>query len=636
MCISVKKILFFVVFTFISVVVYGQQVTKEQLLKLFYQAHVAQNENNRQEAIDAYIKILKLSPGLPDPYFQLGNIYAGMEDDMVAMKKACICYANYLKLKPEASEADVLKNKISYLTSKIQEQGRNLIVDTPIPVDAVTLPKNKNMSLPPVDKKKEDRKQIVKQEQDTAPVVESLPASPINNDLLGRWVSGMMADNGRELWILDILSVNNELWIQVNDSSYMKKNPLFANLSNWKAKGMADGDELVFVLKMEQRKKRETENINPFGSFGAIVSEMFEMDWNSLSNSVGDVGDSIPTESSDTLSAVSDPLSSGLLVVRTYKFRLKFDGSKLAGTLQTYVMDAMQNNKVLEDSEQNIDLFKAPDGYSGFTFTPLSEELKATKKEFRDLLNQKMQESMENVSALNDLGCLYASGIGIRRNIKMAVAYFMEASMKNNLFGMLNMAQLYLEGLGVDKNLEKARELYLRAYESGYTDAMVLCGDSYLEGTAEIEPDYQKAVACYQRAVLRHCPYAAYRLGWLYNEGLGVSQDLQKAWEYYQQAISMQYPDAMTDVGIFYKEGNIVGQDYAKAMEYLMKAVNKGNARAMYELSQMYLEGEGVGQDFKLAKEWLYKSMEANDKIIDGYSSLKSRINAILHPVKGH
>lgn len=53
------------------------------------------------------------------------------------------------------------------------------------------------------------------------------------------------------------------------------------------------------------------------------------------------------------------------------------------------------------------------------------------------------------------------------------------------------------------------------------------------------------------KAFLRRCPYAAYRLGWLYNEGLGVERNPQKAWEYYQQAVSMQYADAMTDVGIF-------------------------------------------------------------------------------------
>ena len=46
----------------------AQHVTKEQLLKLFYQANVAQKANDTDKAIDIYLSVLKLSPGLPDPY----------------------------------------------------------------------------------------------------------------------------------------------------------------------------------------------------------------------------------------------------------------------------------------------------------------------------------------------------------------------------------------------------------------------------------------------------------------------------------------------------------------------------------------------------------------------------------------
>ena len=69
---------------------------------------------------------------------------------------------------------------------------------------------------------------------------------------------------------------------------------------------------------------------------------------------------------------------------------------------------------------------------------------------------------------------------GLPEQLSEDVAYFMEASVKNNLFGMLNMAQLYRDGLGVEKDVEKARELYHRAYNSGYTDAMVFCGQTSL------------------------------------------------------------------------------------------------------------------------------------------------------------
>ena len=92
----------------------------------------------------------------------------------------------------------------------------------------------------------------------------------------------------------------------------------------------------------------------------------------------------------------------------------------------------------------------------------------------------------------------------------------------------------------------------------------------------------------------------------------------------------MSYPDAMADMGSFYREGRLVEQDYAKAMEYLNKAAAKGNVKAMYEIYQMHLRGEGVQPNFNLAKEWLRKSMDADNSVLNGFSSVKNQIKAII------
>ncbi len=115
---------FLILFSFLFIPVgmgYGQQPTRERLLKLFYKAHTAQKENDQQAAIATYKEILKLSPGLPDPYLQLGNLYATMVEDADALKKACICYSTYLDLKPETANASALKDKMGELTRKVAE-----------------------------------------------------------------------------------------------------------------------------------------------------------------------------------------------------------------------------------------------------------------------------------------------------------------------------------------------------------------------------------------------------------------------------------------------------------------------------------------------------------------------------------
>lgn len=644
MCTPIIKY-FFLIYSFAFFFVglgYGQQPTREQLLRLFYKAHTAQKENNQQAAIAAYKEILRLSPGLPDPYLQLGNLYAIQVENADALKKACICYSTYLDLKPETADAPALKIKVIELTQKVVELEKIVserevlqeVKDIPILIDSMVVVRVSE------EEKTDTVLQVV---SDTIPLeVPSLFVSPVDEEMLGRWASAEMGNNGREMWIMDVMKrQNNEMCMRFNAHSYAKNNPLLAAMQEWEALAYVDGDTLVFTFKIEKKKEKKGKKHGLLSEFGAVVSGMFDVNWKNLTDrreaSVSDIVakdslmiDSLSVDSvPDSLRMMRDPL-----MVYTYEFRLKYTGDRLCGTLRNKVVERAFQEKVLTDEKKICDFFPTPAGYTGFSYTPVSDELKTTRKEFRELLNLKIQESAGNTSALNDLGCMYASGIGTHKNMKMAVAYLMEASMKNNLFGMLNMAQLYREGLGVDKDMEKARELYLRAYEGGYTDAMVLCGDTYLEGTADADPDYKNALVCYQKAVFRRCPYASYRLGWLYHEGLGVEQDSAKAWNYYQQACAMQYPDAMTDVGIFYRDGVMVSKDYAKALEYLNKAVAKGNARAMYELSQMYLRGQGVKPDFKLSKEWLYKSMEADDRVIEGFNTIKSKINAVLHPIQ--
>lgn len=646
MCASFKRFLAFLSFVFFFVSIgHGQQPTREQLLKLFYKANLAQKENDQQTAIAVYKEILKLSPRLPEPYLQLGNLYSKSVEDIDALKKACVCYSTYLKLKPETTDVLALENKMGELAQLIAEleiaNSSEEVVEQVSEQVAEIVPLLADKAVVAVsDEEKPDSllggaaDSLLGIAADTMQLaLPTLMISLVDEGMIGRWASAEMGDDGREMWIMDVMKrPDNKMWMRFNSHSYAKNNPLIADMYEWEAPAYSDGDTLVFTFTIEKKKEKKKKQ-GAISEFGAIVSEMFEVNWKNL---LGKTKDSEPDSllRADTLAVADavDSLNREPIILCTYEFRLKRTEEQLYGTLRNKVVERAYREQILTDEQKICEFFLAPAEYTGFKYTPVSDETKAAKKELRELLNQKIQESAESTSALNDLGCMYASGIGTRRNMKMAVAYLKEASMKNNLFATLNLAQLYREGLGVDKDMEKARELYHRAYDFGYTDAMVLCGDTYLEGAADVEPDYKNALICYQKAVFRRCPYASYRLGWLYHEGLGVEQDSLKAWDYYQKACAMQYPDAMTDVGIFYRDGIMVEKDYAKALEYLNKAIAKGNARAMYELSQMYLRGQGVKSDFKLAKEWLYKSMEADDNAVKGFNTVKSKINAILHP----
>lgn len=112
---------FFFIFTFWGAFGYAQKTTRDQLLSLFYKAHLAIKANDSEMAVAAYTEILRLSPGLPDPYLQLGNLYADKVNNAVALKKAYICYSTYLKLDPETSQAATLEHKMDELSERIAE-----------------------------------------------------------------------------------------------------------------------------------------------------------------------------------------------------------------------------------------------------------------------------------------------------------------------------------------------------------------------------------------------------------------------------------------------------------------------------------------------------------------------------------
>lgn len=601
---------------FLCVETNAQQVTREQLMKLFYKANAALDAKDDGKAIDAFIDIVEKAPNLPEPYLQLGKLYAKDEGDIEMLKKSVICYKNYLQLNPDTDESSNIKSEILRIEALIAGLETSKSIDVAeaveLPADTV-VPGNLVVSIDiPLE---EPEVEVPTTKLDTVTLLPSaltvtedtvIITEPIHA-MLGRWTPLASPENGKDYVIFDVSALGDSMLLDISRNSFMiEKFGLYDALS--KKHAGIDGIDGFVSFSLEFKKNKLDESRNAFDEMiDEIVSE-----------------DSI---------AVSRNISDGLVVegkdmpylLYELKFYLKPEENKLSGSISICISDSYDNSKT-ELPEQEFVFYRVQPDYSGFDIPQLSEEDKVMKLEFRDLFNRKIKESSKSVSALNDIGCMYMSGLGTRKNMKMAVAYFIEASMKNNLFAMLNLAELYVYGYGVERNVEKARELYTKAFEMGYTDAMVLCGDTYIESNEDILPDHDKAISCYQQALLKHSPFAVYRLGCIYN----MDSDKEKSLSYYEKAVSQKYPDALADYGIFYREGDMFPKDYQKSLEYLLMAADRGSEKAMYELYTMYMCGYGVEQNYKLAKTWLTKYMANKNKPIWGYSTLKSEINSII------
>ena len=66
------------------------------------------------------------------------------------------------------------------------------------------------------------------------------------------------------------------------------------------------------------------------------------------------------------------------------------------------------------------------------------------------------------------------------------------------------------------------------------------------------------------------------KLGYLYENGLGVEQSYEKTLERYQQAAVLWMPSGLISIGRMYENGLGVEQSVEKALEYYQQALDGG------------------------------------------------------------
>ena len=124
---------------------------------------------------------------------------------------------------------------------------------------------------------------------------------------------------------------------------------------------------------------------------------------------------------------------------------------------------------------------------------------------------------------------------------------------------------------------------------SGYAQA-----DLESAETAYLAGNYETAFKEYLPLAEKGNALAQYNLGFMYGEGLGVTQDYAEALKWYHKAVAQGFAGAQTNLGFMYGEGLGVTQDDTEALKWYRKAAEQDNAEALNNLGLMYAKGEGV------------------------------------------
>lgn len=164
-----------------------------------------------------------------------------------------------------------------------------------------------------------------------------------------------------------------------------------------------------------------------------------------------------------------------------------------------------------------------------------------------------------------------------------------------------------------DNNPQEAIKWY-RAVEQGFPPAQHKLGFCYDEGIG-VEKDKQEVVEWWKKAAEQGYYLAQYNLGTRYMFGHGIEKDEKKAVEWWRKAAEQGDSAAQNNLGISYEKGIGVEKNEYKAVEWYAKAAKQEHLAAQCSLGFCYMSGRGIGKDEKKAVEWWRKAAEQGNSV---------------------
>ncbi len=137
-----------------------------------------------------------------------------------------------------------------------------------------------------------------------------------------------------------------------------------------------------------------------------------------------------------------------------------------------------------------------------------------------------------DAKAQNNLGLMYASGLGVPQDNKQAASWFRKAAENGDAEAQNNLGLTYAKGLGAPQDDKQAVSWFRKAAELGYAEAQDNLGAMYANGRG-VAQDYYQAAAWFRKAAEKGSARAQIHLASLYEKGLGVPQDYAEARKWY-------------------------------------------------------------------------------------------------------
>ena len=237
------------------------------------------------------------------------------------------------------------------------------------------------------------------------------------------------------------------------------------------------------------------------------------------------------------------------------------------------------------------------------------------------------------------IGKMFCYGRGTEQDYEKAFEWFQRSAKQKNKFAQFSLANLYYYGSGVEKDLSQAFLWYQRSSSQGQPYAAYSIAQMYRYGEY-VTKDNDTAQRYYKQALSGFLKIESddmanddlfYKLGQMFNLGLGTDSDVTKAIEYFRRSAEMNNKNGLFEYGKALLTGEHIPQDTDSAVKLLEKAVKLKNSNAKRFLALEYISGEHLEQDFEKGIALLTECADSGD-VIASYRLGKIYLQGEIRP----
>ncbi len=196
---------------------------------------------------------------------------------------------------------------------------------------------------------------------------------------------------------------------------------------------------------------------------------------------------------------------------------------------------------------------------------------------------------------------------------RKAFSQVKEQADKGSAEAQFQLGAMYASGIGVKRDLTKAARWHRKAAEQGLARAQYQLGLDYASGDG-VKSDQEEAARWFRRAAERQLPEAEYELGLIYLAGRGVPENGAEAVGWFRKAANQGFASGDYQIGLCYLQGTGVARDIEEGIRWLESAAQKGVAPAQNRLGTCYAKGEGVPRDAVQAYKWFALAAAQDDQ----------------------